>query len=134
LLQWRNTWSNQWWLSRLIQLVSAESIHGTFPFFLKGLTNSSTLHETKHQYFCLMQPNLSASWLFQRAMSAKKQSDVPEDFINELLYANFSCMKVVPLTHHLRLFLFLCNGCFCVIFHTMLLKCSTIALCYSTIV
>ncbi|KAK2377399.1 receptor protein EIX2 [Trifolium repens] len=38
-------------------------------------------------------PNLSASWLFQRAMSAKKQSDVPEDFINELLYANFSCMQ-----------------------------------------
>ncbi|KAI5419164.1 uncharacterized protein LOC127074916 isoform X1 [Lathyrus oleraceus] len=39
-------------------------------------------------------PNLSASWLFQRAMSAKQQSeDVPEDFINELLYANFSCMQ-----------------------------------------
>ncbi|KAL2973423.1 hypothetical protein AAZX31_14G044700 [Glycine max] len=38
-------------------------------------------------------PNLSASWLFQRAMSAKKQSNVPEDFINELLYTNFSCMQ-----------------------------------------
>ncbi|WVY89894.1 hypothetical protein V8G54_035408 [Vigna mungo] len=39
-------------------------------------------------------PNLSASWLFQRAMSAKKQSNVPADFINELLYSNFSCMQV----------------------------------------
>ncbi|XP_057441613.1 uncharacterized protein LOC130733455 isoform X4 [Lotus japonicus] len=38
-------------------------------------------------------PNLSASWLFQRAMSAKKQSNVPPDFINELLFANFSCMQ-----------------------------------------
>ncbi|XP_024046105.1 uncharacterized protein LOC18050928 isoform X3 [Citrus clementina] len=34
-------------------------------------------------------PNLSASWLFQRAMSAKQQSDVSPDFINELLYVNF---------------------------------------------
>lgn len=42
-----------------------------------------------------MQPNLSASWLFQRAMSAKQQSNVPADFINELLYTNFSCMQVV---------------------------------------
>ncbi|KAL2316982.1 hypothetical protein Fmac_030858 [Flemingia macrophylla] len=38
-------------------------------------------------------PNLSASWLFQRAMSAKQQSNVPTDFINELLYTNFSCMQ-----------------------------------------
>ncbi|KAI5683277.1 hypothetical protein M9H77_04505 [Catharanthus roseus] len=38
-------------------------------------------------------PNLSASWLFQRAMSAKKESNVPRDFINELLYANFQSMK-----------------------------------------
>ncbi|KAE9614931.1 putative lycopene beta-cyclase [Lupinus albus] len=38
-------------------------------------------------------PNLSASWLFQRAMSAKQQSNVPSDFINELLYANFNCMQ-----------------------------------------
>lgn len=48
---------------------------------------------------CIMQPNLSASWLFQRAMSAKKQSNVPEDFINELLYTNFSCMQVVYFSH-----------------------------------
>jgi len=52
---------------------------------------------------CIMQPNLSASWLFQRAMSAKKQSNVPVDFINELLYTNFSCMQVVFLSW-LRLF------------------------------
>ncbi|XP_015062383.1 uncharacterized protein LOC107008010 isoform X1 [Solanum pennellii] len=38
-------------------------------------------------------PNLSSSWLFQRAMSAKKQSNVPPDFINELLSANFISMK-----------------------------------------
>ncbi|KAA8524733.1 hypothetical protein F0562_011156 [Nyssa sinensis] len=38
-------------------------------------------------------PNLSASWLFQRAMSAKKQSSVAPDFINELLYVNFQSMQ-----------------------------------------
>ncbi|KAL3509856.1 hypothetical protein ACH5RR_029257 [Cinchona calisaya] len=38
-------------------------------------------------------PNLSASWLFQRAMSAKKESDVSPDFINELLFANFQSMR-----------------------------------------
>ncbi|XP_054819149.1 uncharacterized protein LOC129318422 [Prosopis cineraria] len=38
-------------------------------------------------------PNLSASWLFQRAMSAKPQSNVSPDFINELLYANFNSMQ-----------------------------------------
>ncbi|XP_024033030.1 uncharacterized protein LOC21387584 isoform X1 [Morus notabilis] len=38
-------------------------------------------------------PNLSASWLFQRAMSAKQESNVPPDFINELLYANFGSMQ-----------------------------------------
>nr|GLL23034.1 uncharacterized protein LOC109187702 [Ipomoea trifida] len=39
-------------------------------------------------------PNLSASWLFQRAMSAKKHSDVPPDFINDLLFSNFRSMQV----------------------------------------
>ncbi|XP_058220369.1 uncharacterized protein LOC131330713 isoform X1 [Rhododendron vialii] len=38
-------------------------------------------------------PNLSASWLFQRAMSAKKKSNVSPDFINELLYVNFQSMQ-----------------------------------------
>lgn len=38
-------------------------------------------------------PNLSASWLFQRAMSAKKQSNVAPDFINELLDVNFQSMQ-----------------------------------------
>ncbi|KAK8717759.1 hypothetical protein V6N13_045016 [Hibiscus sabdariffa] len=38
-------------------------------------------------------PNLSASWLFQRAMSAKKQSNVPPDFINDLLDINFKSMQ-----------------------------------------
>ncbi|KAF5741419.1 hypothetical protein HS088_TW10G00416 [Tripterygium wilfordii] len=38
-------------------------------------------------------PNLSASWLFQRAMSAKPYANVPPDFINELLFVNFQCMQ-----------------------------------------
>ncbi|KNA18587.1 hypothetical protein SOVF_069020 [Spinacia oleracea] len=38
-------------------------------------------------------PNLSASWLFQRAMSAKQQSDVSPSFINDLLHANFQSME-----------------------------------------
>lgn len=38
-------------------------------------------------------PNLSASWLFQRAMSAKQLPDVPPSFINELLCANFQSME-----------------------------------------
>ncbi|XP_076928276.1 uncharacterized protein LOC143594970 [Bidens hawaiensis] len=38
-------------------------------------------------------PNLSASWLFQRAMSARKRAGVPPDFINDLLYANFQSMQ-----------------------------------------
>ncbi|XP_010683954.2 uncharacterized protein LOC104898558 [Beta vulgaris subsp. vulgaris] len=38
-------------------------------------------------------PNLSASWLFQRAMSAKQQPDVSPSFINELLHANFQSME-----------------------------------------
>ncbi|MCE3050872.1 hypothetical protein HAX54_048330 [Datura stramonium] len=39
------------------------------------------------------EPIWSSSWLFQRAMSAKKQSNVPPDFINELLFANFISMQ-----------------------------------------
>ncbi|KAL8144680.1 hypothetical protein AgCh_003032 [Apium graveolens] len=38
-------------------------------------------------------PNLSASWLFQRAMSARKESSVSPDFINQLLCANFQSMQ-----------------------------------------
>ncbi|CAM8957454.1 unnamed protein product [Rhodiola kirilowii] len=38
-------------------------------------------------------PNLSSSWLFQRAMSARKESNVPSTFINELLYVNFQSMQ-----------------------------------------
>uniref|UniRef100_A0A0D9X7X4 Uncharacterized protein n=1 Tax=Leersia perrieri TaxID=77586 RepID=A0A0D9X7X4_9ORYZ len=40
-------------------------------------------------------PNLSASWLFQRAMSARPQIDVSPTFINELLFANFESMQDV---------------------------------------
>ncbi|KAG9439879.1 hypothetical protein H6P81_020044 [Aristolochia fimbriata] len=38
-------------------------------------------------------PNLSASWLFQRAMSARSDSNVSDTFINDLLYTNFECMQ-----------------------------------------
>uniref|UniRef100_A0A164ZW91 Uncharacterized protein n=1 Tax=Daucus carota subsp. sativus TaxID=79200 RepID=A0A164ZW91_DAUCS len=38
-------------------------------------------------------PNLSASWLFQRAMSARKESSVSPDFINQLLCVNFQSMQ-----------------------------------------
>ncbi|XP_074591700.1 uncharacterized protein LOC141847543 isoform X1 [Curcuma longa] len=38
-------------------------------------------------------PNLSASWLFQRAMSAKNHTEVSPTFINELLYLNFQTMQ-----------------------------------------
>ncbi|XP_049934620.1 uncharacterized protein LOC116257203 isoform X3 [Nymphaea colorata] len=40
------------------------------------------------------QPNLSPSWLFQKAMSAQSDANVSPDFINELLYVNFQSMKV----------------------------------------
>ncbi|CAA6661411.1 unnamed protein product [Spirodela intermedia] len=38
-------------------------------------------------------PNLRASWLFQRAMSAQKHSSVSSTFINDLLHANFISMQ-----------------------------------------
>lgn len=38
-------------------------------------------------------PNLSASWLFQRAMSTRQQINVSPTFINELLFANFQSMQ-----------------------------------------
>lgn len=40
------------------------------------------------------QPNLSASWLFQRAMSARENAGVSSTFINELLFFNFQAMQV----------------------------------------
>ncbi|XP_072995386.1 uncharacterized protein [Typha latifolia] len=48
------------------------------------------------QSLCLLNPympNLSASWLFQRAMSARPDANVSSTFINELLYVNFQSMK-----------------------------------------
>ncbi|CAM0909069.1 unnamed protein product [Alopecurus aequalis] len=38
-------------------------------------------------------PNLSASWLFQRAMSTRPQTNISPTFINELLFANFQSMQ-----------------------------------------
>uniref|UniRef100_J3MT22 Uncharacterized protein n=1 Tax=Oryza brachyantha TaxID=4533 RepID=J3MT22_ORYBR len=38
-------------------------------------------------------PNLSASWLFHRAMSARPQINVAPTFINDLLFANFQSMQ-----------------------------------------
>ncbi|XP_025820282.1 uncharacterized protein LOC112896507 isoform X2 [Panicum hallii] len=39
-------------------------------------------------------PNLSASWLFQRAMSVRPHVNVSPTFINELLFANFQSMQL----------------------------------------
>ncbi|KAL2250103.1 UNVERIFIED_CONTAM: hypothetical protein Sindi_2484000 [Sesamum indicum] len=54
-----------------------------------------TSNPTEYDLYSLgmLVPNLSASWLFQRAMSAKRQFDVLPTFINELLYANFESMQ-----------------------------------------
>jgi hypothetical protein len=41
-----------------------------------------------------LQPNLSASWLFHRAMSVRPQISVSPTFVNELLFANFQSMQV----------------------------------------
>ncbi|XP_050207217.1 uncharacterized protein LOC126656650 [Mercurialis annua] len=38
-------------------------------------------------------PNLSASWLFQRAMSAQQKSNVYPEFTNDLLHVNFQSMQ-----------------------------------------
>lgn len=38
-------------------------------------------------------PNLSVSWLFQRAMSVQGNSTLSSDFINTLLATNFECMQ-----------------------------------------
>ncbi|KAL6862435.1 hypothetical protein ACP4OV_016776 [Aristida adscensionis] len=38
-------------------------------------------------------PNLSASWLFQRAMSVRPRVNVSPTFINDLLFANFQSMQ-----------------------------------------
>lgn len=46
---------------------------------------------------CLLlgQPNLSAVWMYQRAMSVPVDIESPPDFINNLLSINFKCMEVV---------------------------------------
>ncbi|CAN1220129.1 hypothetical protein LINPERPRIM_LOCUS1800 [Linum perenne] len=38
-------------------------------------------------------PNLSASWLFQRAMSARQDSNAYPEFVNDLLHVNFQSMQ-----------------------------------------
>lgn len=62
-----------------------------------------------------MQPNLSASWLFQRAMSAKQKSNVQPDFINELLHVNFQSMQVKTCIIQKQHILF-CLACYCLLF------------------
>ncbi|KAF0899096.1 hypothetical protein E2562_013336 [Oryza meyeriana var. granulata] len=46
-------------------------------------------------------PNLSASWLFQRAMSARPQIDISPTFINDLLFANFDSMQVTSVIYEI---------------------------------
>ena len=50
--------------------------------------------------FAIVQPNLSASWLFQRAMSTRPQTNISPTFINELLFANFQSMQVNYFTRY----------------------------------
>lgn len=91
----RNRRSNQWQFSWLLQLIPAESIHGWWLSvdWLRGYPASVIVIWNLNKNLC-MQPNLSASWLFQRAMSAKQLSNVSPDFINELLHVNFQSMQV----------------------------------------
>lgn len=54
----------------------------------------STQFEVEAYSVLVLQPNLSASWLFQRAMSVRPHVNVSPTFINELLFANFQSMQV----------------------------------------
>ncbi|XP_051117086.1 uncharacterized protein LOC127241875 isoform X2 [Andrographis paniculata] len=93
---------------RVLQFGDASSIQSPVSFGGFGsLTRhlgrlSSGIHEAFDNDFLDAQslsllnpymPNLSASWLFQRAMSGKSQSGVSPTFVNELLYANFKSME-----------------------------------------
>ncbi|XP_048434132.1 uncharacterized protein LOC103954962 isoform X3 [Pyrus x bretschneideri] len=73
--------------NRVLQFGDASGIQSPVSF---GGFGSLTRHLNR---LSNVQPNLSSSWLFQRAMSAKKESNVPPDFINELLYTNFQSMQ-----------------------------------------
>ena len=66
------------------------------PYMVRVFCNwfSNFYYTISSMNICSMQPNLSAAWLFQRAMSAKQQYDVSPDFISELLYVNFQSMQV----------------------------------------
>lgn len=93
-LKKRNLWSNRWRSSGLWQLIQAKSLYGNKALWFSAIYLSPCYYlHWSHLYF-ERQPNLSASWLFQRAMSAKQQLDVSPGFTNELLHVNFSCMQV----------------------------------------
>jgi hypothetical protein len=52
-----------------------------------------------------VQPNLSAVWMYQRAMSVRLDIKSSPHFINTLLSVNFQCMQV-----NLSLFLTICTA------------------------
>eukprot|EP00249_Psilotum_nudum_P012302 c23708_g1_i1 orf=204-1982(+) len=61
-----------------------------------GLTDALEADLLDKKNLALMNPympNLSGTWLFQRAMSARTDATVSPDFINDLLAINFKCMK-----------------------------------------
>ncbi|KAJ8443405.1 hypothetical protein Cgig2_018838 [Carnegiea gigantea] len=66
---------------------------GIFEACEGGFLDSPSLSLLNPYLTMHLQPNLSASWLFQRAMSAKELLHVPPSFINELLYTNFRSME-----------------------------------------
>ncbi|MCO5595707.1 hypothetical protein L7F22_049753, partial [Adiantum nelumboides] len=55
----------------------------------EDLLDKGSLSLLNHPYM----PNLSASWLFQKAMSAQTKAVVNPNFINTLLATNFDCMQ-----------------------------------------
>lgn len=90
----RNIRSNQWQFSRLKWVVLVEPIHGEWLAVLFSCVVITSSWRLSKKKIFVAQPNLSASWLFQRAMSAKQQANVSPEFINELLYVNFQSMQV----------------------------------------
>ncbi|KVH93083.1 hypothetical protein Ccrd_004874 [Cynara cardunculus var. scolymus] len=77
-----------------LQFGDASGIQSPVSFGIHEAISANLLDSDNLSLLNPYMPNLSASWLFQRAMSARKQAGVSPDFINELLYANFQSMQV----------------------------------------
>jgi hypothetical protein len=64
------------------------------PYMVSVLHSDLCIIQAEPRQLFLLQPNLSASWLFHRAMSVRPQISVSPTFVNELLFANFQSMQV----------------------------------------